>query len=69
MAIAGKKLAVVCRCLPPSVGGSGVLMNNLLRAYRGEVEAISGAEYGGKVDPGFRPPWKTHCLRFRPPVR
>jgi glycosyltransferase involved in cell wall biosynthesis len=68
MSIERDKLAVVCLCMPPTVGGSGILINNLLREYPGEVEAISGAEYGSKIDPAFRPPWKTHCLRFWPPL-
>jgi glycosyltransferase involved in cell wall biosynthesis len=62
------KLAVVCRFMPPQVGGSAVLLSNLLRHYRGELVAIAGWEPEAKVDTSFQPPWVTYNLRFHPHV-
>jgi len=67
MTVNAKKLVVTCRSFPPWVGGSTVLLTNLLRVYQGDVEAVVGWEYEAKFDFSFAPPCKTHYLRFRPP--
>jgi glycosyltransferase involved in cell wall biosynthesis len=67
MAANKNKLVVTCRSFPPSVGGSQILLTNLLRVYDGDVEAVVGWEYESKFDFSFTPPCKTHYLRFMPP--
>jgi glycosyltransferase involved in cell wall biosynthesis len=67
MTVNTKALVITCRSFPPVVGGSQVLLTNLFRVYRGNVEAVAGWEYGSNVDWAFAPPCKTHYLRFRPP--
>jgi glycosyltransferase involved in cell wall biosynthesis len=66
MTVNAKKLVVTCRSFPPCVGGSQVLLTNLLRVYRGGLEAVVGWEYESQFDFSFAPPCKTHYLRFRP---
>lgn len=57
------KLMVVSQTFPPMVGGSPILLANLLRDYPGEVVAAAGFSRYCKQDPDFLPPCPTAYLR------
>jgi glycosyltransferase involved in cell wall biosynthesis len=58
------KILIISQALAPSVGGSPIIINNLVSSYKGAIKAISG--YPGKrIDKNFSPPFQT--VYFNPP--
>ena len=55
-------LTVVSPYFPPQVGGSAILLANLLSSYRGTLHAIIGYSEDQTIDPAFRIPCPIHYL-------
>jgi glycosyltransferase involved in cell wall biosynthesis len=58
----GPMLTVVSRTFPPRAAGSAILLANLLSAYTGTVQAITGEDHDSRLDPAFLPPCQTQSL-------
>lgn len=54
---------VVSQTFPPLIGGTPILLTNLLRAYPGNVVAAAGYSHYSREDSAFTPPCKTVYLR------
>jgi glycosyltransferase involved in cell wall biosynthesis len=52
-------LTVVSKSFPPQVGGSSILLTNLLRNYPGPVNAVAGYSRSAKRDSAFARPCPT----------
>ena len=55
-------LTVVSPYFPPQVGGSAILLANLLNSYHGAMHAITGYSEDQKIDPAFGVPCPTSYL-------
>jgi glycosyltransferase involved in cell wall biosynthesis len=55
-------LGLVSRVFPPQVGGTPVLLSNLISGYPGEVRAVAGYSNTTAVQVGFHPPCPTRRL-------
>jgi glycosyltransferase involved in cell wall biosynthesis len=57
------RLMIVSQGFPPLVGGSQILLANLLRSYQGGVVAAAGYSHYQREDPSFLAPCPTAYLR------
>lgn len=57
-------LLVISRTFPPFTVGSAILMSNLFRSYKGNLNAIASWQYEAKQDPAFEPPCETFYLKM-----
>jgi glycosyltransferase involved in cell wall biosynthesis len=57
-------LTVVSRLFPPQVGGSSILLSNVLSSYKGDLTAVVGYDQYCASDSNFKPPCPTHYLAF-----
>ena len=54
---------VVSQTFPPLIGGTPILLTNLLRSYPGKVVAAAGYSHDSREDSSFQPPCETFYLR------
>lgn len=55
---------MISRTFPPFTVGSAILMSNLFRSYKGDLNAIASWQYEAKQDLAFDPPCETFYLKM-----
>ena len=55
---------MISRTFPPFTIGSAILMSNLFRSYKGNLNALASWQYEAKQDPAFEPPCETFYLKM-----